>query len=83
MAIAHHTRVLLVMTAQVFLSMLFIGGYFWLLLEFLRGNVKVPIDYKDAFLTLLGVLTAGVMLILNYWFQRQRHQENPQPGTQA
>ncbi len=83
MAIAHHTRVLLVMTAQVVLSGTFIAGYFILLYQFTKGNVHVPDSYKDAFLTLLGVLTAGVMLILNYWFQRQRPQENPAPGTQA
>lgn len=82
MAIAHHTRVLLTMTAQVVLSALFIGGYFLLMWQFMKGNVHVPPDYKDAFLPLLGVLTAAVTGIVNYWFQRQRPQESPAPGTQ-
>lgn len=79
MAIAHQTRVLLVMTAQVLLSLSFVGGYFLLVTLFMRGQVYVPESYKDAFLTLLGVLTAGVMLILNFWFQRQREQTPPTP----
>jgi protein-S-isoprenylcysteine O-methyltransferase Ste14 len=83
MNISHHTRVLLTMTAQVVLSALFVGGYFLLMYQFLIGNVHVPEAYKDAFITLLGVLTAGVGLILSFWFQRQRPQESPAPGTQA
>ena len=80
MALAHHTRVLMVMTAQVVLSGLFISGYFFLLWQFLEGNVKVPADYKDMFMTLLGVLTAGVGTILAFWFSRQRPQESPPPA---
>ncbi len=76
--LARETRLLLVMTAQVVLSVLFIGGYFWLLIEFMRGNVRVPSDYKDAFVALLGVLTAGIGTILSFWFQRQRAQDQPQ-----
>ena len=80
MTIAHQTRVLMVMTAQVVLSIVFIGGYFILMYQFMIGNVHVPETFKDAFLTLLGVLTAGVGLILSYWFQRQREQ-TPQSPT--
>lgn len=79
MTIAHQTRVLLVMTAQVMLSTVFILGYFFLLWQFMRGNVRVPIEYKDMFMTLLGVLTAGVGIILSFWFQRQREQTPPPP----
>lgn len=62
----------LVATAQVLLSCLFLTGYFLLVYSFMSGNVRVPVDYKEAFLTLLGVLTAGVGTIMAYWFQRQR-----------
>lgn len=62
----------LIATAQVLLSCLFLGGYFWLLYSFMSGNVRVPLDYKEAFIALLGVLTAGVGTIMAYWFQRQR-----------
>lgn len=58
--------------AQIVLSIVFIGGYFWVLSEFIQGNVKVPDGYKDAFLTVLGVLTAGVTGILAFWFARTR-----------
>ena len=74
MTLSHQTRVLMVMTAQVVLSTVFILGYFFLIYEFMRGRVKVPPDYKDMFMTLLGVLTAGVGVILSFWFQRQREQ---------
>ena len=80
---SHHTRLLLVMTAQVVLSVTFIGGYFFLLYKFMGGSVFVPADYKDMFVTLLGVLTAGVGMILSFWFQRVRgstDNANP-PGT--
>ncbi len=82
MAIAHQTRVLLVMTAQVVLSVGFVGGYFALVWQFMVGNVHVPDDFKDAFLTLLGVLTGGVSLVLSYWFSRQREQ-SPQSSPGA
>jgi protein-S-isoprenylcysteine O-methyltransferase Ste14 len=80
MTATHQARVLLVMTAQVVLSAIFIGGYFVLMYQFMVGNVHVPETFKDAFLTLLGVLTAGVGLILSFWFQRQREQTPPQAG---
>jgi hypothetical protein len=80
MALAHQTRVLMTMTAQVLISALFIAGYFFLLWRFMEGHVKVPSDYKDMFMTLLGVLTAGVGIILAFWFQRQREQ-TPTPPT--
>jgi len=74
MPIAHQTRVLMVMTAQVVLSGIFIVGYFFLLWQFMQGHVKVPPEYKDMFVTLIGVLTAGVGIVLSFWFQRQREQ---------
>jgi len=80
MTATHQARVLLVMTAQVVLSGIFIGGYFVLMYQFMVGNVHVPESFKDAFLTLLGVLTAGVGLILSFWFQRQREQTPLQAG---
>lgn len=80
MSIPHQARVLLVMTAQVVLSGAFIVGYFLLVREFMRGNVHVPTDFKEAFIALIGVLTAGVGQILSYWFQRQREQTPPSGG---
>ena len=69
---AHDTRTLLVMTAQVVLSAVFIIGYFFLLWQFMQGKVQVPDPYRDMFIALLGVLTAGVGTILGFWFARQR-----------
>lgn len=66
----------LVATAQVLLSCLFLGGYFIMLGLFLLGHIKTPVEWKDQLGVLIGVLTAGVMLILNFWFSRSRPTTN-------
>lgn len=63
--------------AQVIISVAFIVGYFFVLWLFMVGSVHVPIEYKDAFTAYLGVLTAGILTILNYWFSRQRESQGP------
>jgi len=57
---------------QIALSVVFIGGYFGVLLLFMYGVVRVPVEYKEAFIALLGVITASVVGICNFWFARQR-----------
>lgn len=63
--------------AQILLSAVFIVGYFLVLSAFIDGRVRVPIDWKDAVMTLLGVLTASVVQVMGYWFSRQRHSTDP------
>lgn len=58
--------------AQVLISVTFIAGYFWVLHRFMSGDVLIPQGYNEAFLTILGVLTAGVTGILAFWFARTR-----------
>jgi hypothetical protein len=58
--------------AQITLSALFIVGYFTILIMFLTGNVTVSLEWKDTIAALFGVVTAGVGVILAYWFARQR-----------
>ena len=62
----------LVAYAQVGLSAIFIIGYFSILLMFLLGHVSVSLEWKDTIAALFGVVTAGVGVILAYWFARQR-----------
>jgi len=62
---------------QAALSFLFIGAYFGILLEFMKGDVHVPTEFKDAFTALLGVLTATVVTIISFWFSRQRTSMDP------
>lgn len=62
---------------QALLSFLFIGAYFTILLRFMAGGVHVPTEFKDAFTALLGVLTATVVMICNFWFSRQRQSSDP------
>jgi Zn-dependent protease with chaperone function len=59
-------------TAQVGLSAVFLAGYFLMLALFLLGEIHTPPEWRDQLGILLGVLTAGVMLILNFWFSRHR-----------
>lgn len=63
--------------AQIILSVVFVGGYFLTLRDFVHGNVKVPIEWKDTLQALLSLLTAGVLLILQYWFSRHRASVDP------
>lgn len=62
---------------QAFLSFLFIGAYFFILIKFMNGGVKVPVEFKDAFTALLGVLTASVVQLMSFWFSRQRTSADP------
>ena len=68
--------------AQILLTLVFLGGYFIVLHDFISGNVKVPLDWKDTLQALLSVLTGGILLILNYWFARQRQSNDPAAPTQ-
>lgn len=63
--------------AQISLSAIFLIGYFAILGAFLLGFTKVPLEWKDTFQTLLGVLTAGVGTILGFWFSRSRGGNDP------
>jgi hypothetical protein len=64
--------------AQLILTVVFVVGYFWTLRDFIHGNVKVPVEWKETLQTLLGLLSAGLLLILNFWFARQRSSTDPQ-----
>lgn len=64
--------------AQIGLSIVFLVGYFVLLALFVLGEIRTPVEWRDQLSVLLGVLTAGVMLVMNYWFSRQRQSENPE-----
>jgi drug/metabolite transporter (DMT)-like permease len=64
--------------AQISISVVFLVGYFAMLALFLLGYIRTPVEWKDQLGVLIGVLTAGVMLVLNFWFSRHRSQE-PKP----
>lgn len=67
--------------AQILLTVIFLVGYFVVLSTFLHGKAVVDPTWKDTIQTLLSVLTGGVLLILQYWFSRQRESTNPPIGT--
>lgn len=58
--------------AQILLTAIFVIGYFWTLHDFIHGNVRVPVEWKETLQSLLTLLTGGMLMILSYWFQRQR-----------
>ena len=68
---------------QFLLSMTFVIGYFWVLKEFLHGDVHVPVDFKDVFVALLGMITANLGNILQFWFARQRISAEPSQNPPA
>lgn len=53
---------------QVILSGLFLTGYFVVLGMFIGGVVDVPAGFRDSFTILLGVITASVPSIMQFWF---------------
>lgn len=57
------------------LSIVFLLGYFWVLRQFLEGLVQVATVWRDQIGIMLGVLTGGVMIVLQFWFSRHRTQE--------
>jgi hypothetical protein len=56
------------MGPQIALSVLFIGGYFFILYLLFSGSVKVGSDLKDISNILLGVMTANIPSIMAFWF---------------
>jgi hypothetical protein len=68
---------------QFLLSITFCVGYFWVLREFMSGQVKVPTEFKDVFIALLGIITANLGNILQFWFARQRVSADPTQNPPA
>ncbi len=58
--------------AQVVLSAIYIGGYFWTLGRFIVGDVQTPVEWKEVLIAIIGSLTAGVGVVLSFWFNRSR-----------
>ena len=56
------------MKPQMWLSGLFVGGYFGLLALMMTGSIEITGVAKDQMPLLLGVLTAGIPVILQFWF---------------
>jgi len=53
---------------QITLSVLFIGGYFTILWALFGGTIMLDPSIRDMSNILLGVLTAGIPMILRFWF---------------
>lgn len=64
---------------QGLLTFTFLVGYFVTLHDFIEGKVHTPVEWQDSLKTLLGSLTAGVGVILFFWFNRSRQGTDPQP----
>ena len=58
--------------AQITLTILFVGGYLWMVKAFMTGAVKVDASLKDVFVALIGVITGSVATVLNFWFSSSR-----------
>lgn len=56
------------MRPQMALSILFIGGYFLILAAFFVGKINISAELKEPFLILIGVITANVPSIMQFWF---------------
>lgn len=56
------------MRPQMILSTVFITGYFFVLFFFFLDKIEITPEVKDAFLILIGVITANVPSIMQFWF---------------
>lgn len=68
--------------AQMSISLLFLTGYFLVIILFMLGYADIPTDYKEAFSGLLSLMTGGGLTILYFWFSRTRGQA-PDPNTEV
>ena len=59
-------------TPQVGLSVVFVLGYFVLVALLLVKQVEIAENLRDVFQVLIGVTTASVATILNFWFGTSR-----------
>lgn len=53
---------------QIVFSVLYTVGYLWVVWSFVEGHVEIPQNSVGQFSTVLGVLTAAQMQILNFFF---------------
>ena len=53
--------------ARSVLSVLFIGGYGWIVVSVLRAGT-FSADVKEVLIFLFGALTTSVVTIVGYWF---------------
>lgn len=67
--------------AQILLSVLYTVGYFAVLILFMLGYARIPVDYKEAFAGLLSILSAAQLAIIYFWFQRTRAGGQPPQGA--
>lgn len=58
--------------AQLALSIIFLVGYFGIVTLFLLGYSSVPEELRDIFSGLVGLLSAGGLMVLQFWFSRSR-----------
>lgn len=65
----------LISIAQILLSTVFLSGFFTSLILFQLGFGKIPEGQEQSFSQLQGILSAGCLLILQFWYSRSR------PGT--
>lgn len=58
--------------AQIILTVLFVGGYLWVMQRFMSGAVVVAPEMAELFKTLISILTGSVITIMNFWFMSSR-----------
>lgn len=53
---------------QIVLSVIFIGGYFYVVASLISGDIIIPEGQAQLVTVLLGVMTAGVANVMQFWF---------------
>lgn len=63
--------------AQIALSIFFFAGYFTVVVLFLLGHSNIVPELRDIFSGLIGLLSAGGLMILQFWFSRSSRGGGP------
>jgi len=53
---------------QIILSVIYTGGYFYLIYGLGSGEITIPKNVEQPFNILLGIMTAAQAQIMNFWF---------------
>lgn len=63
--------------AQIALSVFFFSGYFTVVVLFMLGRTNIVPELRDIFAGLIGLLSAGGLMILQFWFSRSSRGGGP------
>lgn len=69
--------------AQLLLSVVFFIGYFACVILFMLGYSRIPDGMREMFTGLVSLMSAGGLMIVQFWFNRSRLINSPPEAPRA